>query len=59
MKLFLLRLVLNIVLFLIGLLHLGEAKRDIRRELPKWFCYLQMITSYATILFSFSVWFWT
>ena len=58
MKLFLMRLVLNIVLFLLGLLHLAEAKRDLKREMPKWFCYLQMIISYAMMLYSFTIWFW-
>lgn len=58
MKLFLLRLIINIFLLGIGFVQLCEAKRDVIREMPKWFCCITHIFSYATILFSFSVWFW-
>jgi hypothetical protein len=55
MMLFLLRLIFNIILLGMGFVQLFEAKRDVIREMPKWFCCITHIFSYATILFSFSV----
>ena len=58
MKVILFRAILNLIFLGMGLLELGESKRDVLREMPRWFCFITRIFSYIIIATGFSVWFW-